>query len=138
MIKENYIVLAVLIVCGLTSCFSDKDELIGKKKVKGSENLFVKIYQQDKFDYVTPILFELINQDGTVIISKMFLTGTDVRHEKIERFYPFLHDSIFYICYPYPEVYAIHHLNPAKSELPKDTLFKMIKENDSKLIYSKK
>jgi len=132
----NYIVVVILLTCGLMSCFSNEDELTGKKKVKGSENLFVKIYQKDKFDYVTPISFELINQDGSIIISNRFLTGTDVRHEKIERFYPCLHDGIFYLCYPYPKVYAIHPLDPAKSKLSRDTLFKILKEHDSRLIDS--
>lgn len=136
--KGKYIVVVILLICGITSCFSNKDELTGKKKVEGSENLFVKIYQQDEFDYVTPISFELINQDKSVLISKQFLTGTDVRHEKIERFHPYLYDSIFYICYPYPKVYAINHLDPSKSQLPRDTLFKMIKAHDSKLIDAEK
>lgn len=130
--------LLILSMCVFTSCFSNEYELTGEKKVEGSENLYVKIYQMDEFEHVTPIHFELLNSKDSVIIRETYLTGTDVRHEKIERFYPFLHDSIFYLCYPYPEVCTIQHLDPAKSELPRDTLFNKLKAHDSKLIDKEK
>lgn len=136
----NYIKkLSILSMCVLlTSCFSNEYELIGEKKVEGSRNLYVKIYQEDKFDYVTPIHFELLNIKDSVIIPETYLTGTDVRYENIERFFPFLYDSIFYICYPYPKVYFIQHLNTIKPQFPRDSLFKKLKERDNKLIDKEK
>lgn len=124
----------------LTSCFSNEYELIGKKKVEGSSNLYVEIYQKDEFDHVTPVDYTLLNEKGSTIIPMKFLTGTDVSVsiQKIENFDPFLHDSIFYLCYPYPEVYAIHHLHPSKSQLHRDSLFQQLKEYDSKLIDKRK
>lgn len=94
----------------------------------------MKIYQKDEFEHLTPINFVLVNDKDSVIISESYLTGTDVRHENIERFYPFLQDSIFYLCYPYPKVYAIQHLDITKSQLPRDSLFKKLKGHDSRLM----
>lgn len=52
----------------LSSCFSNKYELIGKKKVEGSRNLYVNIYQLDEFDNVTPINFEVVNDKDSIIL----------------------------------------------------------------------
>jgi hypothetical protein len=104
----------------------------------GSRDLVVKLYQQDKFDYVTPITFELINEKDSILIPEHFLTGTDETQEKIDRFYPGLRDSIFYLCYPYPEVFAIKHLSPSKSQLSRDSLFRRLKAYDNKLVDGEK
>lgn len=119
----------------LTSCFSNKYELIGKKKVEGSGNLYVNIYQLDEFDNVTPINFEVVNDKDSIILPRKFLTGTDIsiNDQTIENFQAFLHDSIFYLCYFYPQVYKIQHLD-INSQHPTDSLFKKLKLHDAKLI----
>lgn len=131
----NYIKkLSILSICVfLTSCFSNEYKLIGKKKVEGSEDLYVKIYQTDEFDHITSLAFELVNDKDSIIIRKSYFTGTDVRHENIEHFSPFLYDGIFYLCYPYPKVYTIQPLNITKSRFTRDSLFKKLKEYDNKL-----
>lgn len=136
--KGSYIVAVILLTFGLTSCFSNKYEEIGQKKVKGSENLHVKFFQLDEFDHITPIKFDLINKNGSILIKREYLTGETPMLESVEKFSPILYDSIFYICYQYPKVHTIHHLDPDKSKLPRDTLFNMIKSNDRKLIDSRK
>ena len=123
-----------LATCGLVSCFSNKYEFEGEKKVVGSRDLIVRIYQEDKFDKVTAIEFELVNDKDSVLIPANYLTGTDMAHEAIDRYYAGLHDSIFYLCYPYPEVYAFKRLSPSKSEVSQDYLFKRLKAYDPKLI----
>jgi len=112
----------ILTAVGLVSCFSNEFELMGEKKVVGSRDLVVKIYQEDKFDKVTAINFELVNEKDSILIPEVFLTGTDETQEKIERFYPALHDSIFYLCYPYPEVFAIRPLNIYKPRLSREVV----------------
>jgi hypothetical protein len=124
----------VLAAGGLVSCFSNKYELEGEKRVVGSRDLIVRIYQEDKFDKVTAINFELVNAKDSVLIPAHYLTGTDMAHEAIDRYYAGVHDSIFYLCYPYPEVYAFKHLSPHKSGLLQDSLFKRLKAYDPKLM----
>lgn len=135
--KGSFIVAVILLTFGLTSCFSNKYEEIGQKEVKGKENLHVKFFQLDEFEHITPIEFELLNEHDSILIQREYLTGETPMLESVEKFSPILYDSIFYICYPYPKVYAIHHLDPAKSKLARDTLFNMIKANDNKLIDGK-
>ncbi|MFD2717111.1 hypothetical protein ACFST9_00190 [Hymenobacter monticola] len=126
--------LIAITTCGLVSCFSNKYELEGEKKVVGAQDLIVRIYQEDKFDNVTAIEFELVNDKDSILIPANYLTGTDMAHETIDRYYAGLHDSIFYLCYPYPTIYAIEHLSPYKKQLPLDSLFKRLKEYDPRLI----
>lgn len=128
----------MLSICGLTSCFSNKYEEIGQKKVEGSNNLHVKFFQLDVFEQMSPIDFELLDEKDSVLIHRVYLTGETPMLENVERFSPFLFDSIFYICYPYPKVYAIYHLEASKSRLPRDTLFKKLKQHDSTLIDEKR
>ena len=122
----------------LISCFSNKYELIGKKKVKGSQNLYVKFFQLDAFEHISPIDFELLNENDSILIRKQYLTGDTPMLESVNEFSPILYDSIFYICYPYPKVYTIHHLNPSKSNLSRDELFEVIKKYNGDLIDSEK
>ncbi|TRX60190.1 hypothetical protein FNH22_09080 [Fulvivirga sp. M361] len=124
----------IMLACSLTSCFSNQYEEIGKKKVEGSTNLYVKIYQKDQFEHLTPVAFELINKKDSILIHRRYFTGETPMLQNVEDFYPFLYDSIFYICYPYPVVYAIQHLDTSKSDFSRDTLFKKLKKYDDKLI----
>lgn len=135
MTVKSSLLVAILAVFlfGLVSCFSNKDKLIGKKKVKGSNSLYVKIYQKDEFDFVTPISFELILDDSSIVVPKSFFIGSHDKLENLNNFHPFLHDSIFYLCYPYPEVYTIKALGKSTS-LSREVLFELLKEHDSKLI----
>jgi hypothetical protein len=124
----------VLAAGGLVSCFSNQYELEGEKNVVGSRDLRVRIYQENKFDKVTAIEFELVNDKDSILIPASYLTGTDMAHETIDRYYAGVHDSIFYLCYPYPEVFAIRPLAIYKSPLSRDSLFQKLKAYDPKLI----
>ncbi len=137
MIDRNITIIFILMVLGLVSCFSNKYKEIGQKKVKGSESLQVKFFQLDVFEHISPIEFELLDDKDSVLITREYLTGETPMLDNVENFSPILHDSIFYICYPYPKVYAIHHLNSSKSGLSRDTLFKLLKANDNRLIDNK-
>ena len=132
--KGYYKALVVLLSCGLSSCFSNEFEEIGTKKVDGSETLCVKFFQLDEFDHISPIRFDLLNQNDSILINRKYVTGETPLMQSVEKFSPILYDSILYICYPYPEVCAIHHLDPSKPELSRDTLFRIIKAHDSALI----
>ncbi|NEN24155.1 hypothetical protein G3O08_11645 [Cryomorpha ignava] len=136
--KGNYIVVVILLTCGLASCFSNKYEEIGQKRVEGSENLQVKFFQLDVFEHISPIDFELLNENDSVLIHREYLTGETPMMESVDKFSPFLYDSIFYICYPYPKVLAIHHLDISKSQMPRDTLLRKLRKHDRKLIDGKK
>ena len=136
--KCNYIVLVILLIYGLVSCFSNKYEEIGQKKVHGSKNLYVKFFQLDEFEHISPIKFDLLNENDSVLIHRMYLTGGTPMLQNVDNFYPSLYDSILYICYPYPVVHVIQHLDTSKSDLHRDTLLKMIKTHDSKLIDDEK
>lgn len=95
----------------LISCFSGDDIFLGEKKVSGSENLLIKIYQTDEFDMATSLQYELIDTNGSVVIDKSFITGTNDKLTGIDDFYATLYDSIFFVCYPQPEdLYIIRDL----------------------------
>ncbi len=46
----------------LYSCFSEKYEYVGEKKVINKDNWKVKIYQLDKFEMFTPVKYQIINE----------------------------------------------------------------------------
>jgi len=115
------------------SCFSNKDELIGKKRIVGNENLFVRIYQEDEFDSVTAVLYDIIDDKDSIIKPMTFLFGTSDKLTNIEGLDAFVHDDIFYLCRPYPNIVKIKNLSK-KDTLSKKDLFKKIKEFDDKLL----
>ncbi len=131
-------VIVILCVFFLASCFSNKYEYIGEKKVLDSDNLYIKFYQKDVFEHISPIRFELLNYKDSVLIYRKYLTSETPLLPNAENFEPFLYDSILYICYPYPEVKVIEIIDKSKSHLSRDSLFKIIKKQDRKLIDTEK
>lgn len=129
---KKYIFISVLSLIFL-SCFSNKDELIGKKRIAGSDNLFVRIYQEDEFDYVTAVLYEITDNKDSIIKPMELLFGTEDKLKDLKGLDPFIHDSIFYLCRPYPKIIKIKHLDEKNILLKKD-LFNKLKEFDTLLI----
>lgn len=124
---------SIILSAMLFSCFSNKDELIGKKRIVGSENLFVRIYQEDEFDSATAVLYDIIDDRDSIIKPMKFLFGTSDKLLDIEGFDAFILDDIFYLCRPYPKIIKIKHLSEEDTLLKKD-LFKKLKQFDNKLI----
>lgn len=129
-------ILTLFVFC-LTACFSNEREYIGEKRVKGSDDLYLKIYQKDEFEYITPVYYKLLNKEDSVLIPLTYFAGESPMMQNVDNVYPFLYESVFYICYPYPVVQDIQYLDSSKS-LSRDTLFKIIKKHDSKLIDGEK
>ncbi|MFL0155661.1 hypothetical protein V2687_14070, partial [Tenacibaculum maritimum] len=78
------------------SCFSNKYEYKGKKRVINKEDWIVKIYQFDEFEMITSIDYEIVNEDGQFIMNRQGLTG-DSNIPNVDNFYVKMQDSIFYI-----------------------------------------
>ena len=125
--------LCILTLFLLASCFSGKYELLGKKNVYGSSNLYVNFYQKDEFDMVTPLAYELIDENNKILIERDFIIGTNDKLESVEALYATLYDSILYISYPYVEnVHIIKDLKN-RNQLTRDKLFEIIKSNNKDL-----
>lgn len=105
----------MLLTIGLYSCFSNKYEYIGEEKIVNKEDWRVKIYQKDEFNMVTPISYQVVDEKDSLITRRYFLIGTHDKLKNVDRFYSKIQDSIFYICYPYPEVVTIKHLSTLDS-----------------------
>ncbi len=116
---------------GLYSCFSGKDEYIGEKKIINKEDWRIKIYQEDKFDSATPISYQIIDKNDSLIAGKYFLIGTTDKLKDVDRFYAKIQDSIFYVCYPYPKVLAIKHISNLDSSNQKNLIIKLQKHDPS-------
>ena len=115
------------------SCFSGEYELLGKKNVDGISNLYVNFYQKDEFDMVTPLAYELVNENGRVLIERSFIIGTNDKLKDVEDLYATLYDNILYISYPYIEnVHVIKDLK-SRNHLTRDKLFEIIKLNNKDL-----
>ncbi len=105
------IILAISLPLGLHSCFSEKYEFIGEKKIINKEEWKVKFYQLDKFEMLAPVDYEVVNESDSLILERAWLTGADANLQSVDKFYAKIQDSILYICYPYPKVEAIKHLS---------------------------
>ncbi|MFL0063978.1 hypothetical protein, partial [Tenacibaculum maritimum] len=103
-------VCLILILIVLYSCFSNKFEFKGEKRVLNKEDWIVKFYQKDEFEMITPIRYKVVNEDGELIMKRKGLGG-DSNIPNVDNFYVKMQDSIFYICYPYPKVIAIKHIS---------------------------
>lgn len=95
---------------GLHSCFSEKYEYKGEKKIINKEDWRIKLYQLDKFEMLTPVDYEIVNENDSIILGRHRLTGAE-NLQDVDKFYAKIQDSIFYVCYPYPEVVAIKHIS---------------------------
>ncbi|MFL0094804.1 hypothetical protein, partial [Tenacibaculum maritimum] len=103
-------VCLILIFMVMYSCFSNKYEYKGKKRLINKGDWIVKIYQFDEFEMITSIDYEIVNEDGQFIMNRQGLGG-DSNIPNVDNFYVKMQDSIFYICYPYPKVIAIKHIS---------------------------
>jgi len=101
----------MLLFIGLYSCFSNKYQFIGEKKVVNKESWRVKFYQLDEFEVFAPIRYEVVNENDSLIIGRHRLTGADANLQSVDKFYAKIQDSIFFVCYPYPKVVAIKHIS---------------------------
>ncbi|CAA0183231.1 hypothetical protein [Tenacibaculum maritimum] len=128
-------VCLILIFMVMYSCFSNKYEYKGKKRVINKEDWIVKIYQFDEFEMITSIDYEIVNEDGQFIMNRQGLTG-DSNIPNVDNFYVKMQDSIFYICYPYPKVIAIKHISNMDKQNQWD-LIEKLKKRDSSLYLKK-
>jgi hypothetical protein len=97
-------------------CSTDEYRYVGKLKVKGIEDIYVKIYQKDKWDWATPLHYELVKSKDTIIQRRRFLVGTlDGPLENVEGFYSGSCDGIIYVAYVKPDrVYAMYNFKTRK------------------------
>ncbi len=106
----RYLFLVILSLI-LYSCFSEKYEYVGEKKVINKDNWKIKIYQLDEFETLTPVEYEIVNERDSLVTGRHGLMGADANLQNVDRYYAKIQDSIFYICYPYPKVMAIKHIS---------------------------
>ncbi|MFL0106968.1 hypothetical protein [Tenacibaculum maritimum] len=123
-------VCLILIFMVMYSCFSNKFEFKGKKRVINKEDWIVKIYQFDEFEMITSIDYEIVNEDGELIMKRKGLDG-DSNIPNVDNFYVKMQDSIFYICYPYPKVIAIKHISNMDKQNQWDLIEKLKKQDSS-------
>ncbi|MFL0155659.1 hypothetical protein V2687_14060 [Tenacibaculum maritimum] len=128
-------VCLILIFMIMYSCFSNKFEFKGEKRVLNKEDWVVKFYQKDEFEMITPIRYKVVNEDGELIMKRKGLTG-DSNIPNVDNFYVKMQDSIFYICYPYPKVIAIKHISNMDKQNQWDLIEKLKKRDLS--LYLKK
>lgn len=111
---------------------TDEDRLLGKKKIEGTGNLYVKFYQTDEFDMATPLDYEVVNDKDSIVFSKTFLVGTHDKEENANFLYAKVYDSILYVSYIKPnKVWKVKDLKSGKS---RENLFDILRSHDSTLI----
>ena len=71
-----------------------EQDIIGKKKIINKQDWSVKFYQLDEFDMVTPISYQVVDVNDSLISGRSFLAGTDANKKSIEEFYVEIQDSI--------------------------------------------
>jgi len=123
--------LIALMFLGLYSCFSNKYEYVGKKKIEGSNDWYFKVFYKDEFEMFRPIQFEITNSNDSVILERRYFDGTDIE-VKMEDFHVCIKDSIFYACYKYPRVVAIRRVSDFNDSLLLDSPY--LSFNQSKLV----
>lgn len=125
-------ILITLFSLVLYSCFSEKFEFVGNKKITNKEDWKVKFYQQDKFEMFTPVRYEIVNENDSLIAPRHSLLGTDANLQNVDDYYTKVNDSIFFICYPYPKIMAIKHISKIRGSNQWD-LIKRLRKYDSSL-----
>lgn len=128
---KNTIIILILL---LSSCTSNEKRFLGKQKTKGIENLYVKYYQEDKFDMTIPLSYEVVNENDSIIFNQSFLWGTHDKLVDCNYFYSGVYDSILYISYPNPEEICVIKNLKINSEENRDSLFKILKLHNNALI----
>lgn len=121
----------MLLFISIYSCFSNKYEYIGEKKIINKEDWRVKIYQKDEFDMATPISYQIVDENDSLISRRRFLIGTTDKLKNADRLYAKIQDSIFYVCYPYPKVIVIKHISNLDGSNQWDLIIKLQKHDAS-------
>ncbi|MFL0124687.1 hypothetical protein V2590_08380 [Tenacibaculum maritimum] len=124
-------VCLILIFMVMYSCFSNKFEFKGEKRVLNKEDWIVKFYQKDEFEMFTPVIYEVFNGSKKLTSERRSLTGADANLQNVNNFYAKIQDSIFYICYPYPKVIAIKHISNMDKQNQWDLIEKLKKQDSS-------
>jgi len=131
--KTKIILLLTLIL--FTSCF--KERKIGQLEISGIENVFMNIYQEDEFDFVTALRYEITDSEKNLILEKSHLIGTNDHITNLNDFKAKSFDSIVYLTWGNEnEIYAVYDLKSGKG-YPKSQLDKNWKlkfENANNLV----
>ena len=80
----------------LSSC--EGEAYLGELKVRGLENVFVKLWQDREFDKATAIKYQVIVGEKEET-AKRFLLGTDAYERNTKNFQASSFDSIVYITF---------------------------------------
>ncbi len=108
----------LLITFFFTSCNNRKEpRFLGELSIPNIDNVFFKVYQEDKFDSVVGIYFEIVDKDDNVLSPMNLLIGTsDFDRSDAKDFYTGSHDSIIYLSFVDPNImYAIYDLKTKKT-----------------------
>lgn len=112
---------------------TDEERFLGKKKIEGTENLYIKFYQTDEFDMATPLDYEVVDYKDSTVVRKTFLVGTHDKEEGTNSLYARVYDSILYISYIKPnQVWKVLDLKSSGKE--RENLFQILKSHDSTLV----
>ena len=119
----------------ISSCFGERK--VGKLPVSEMDNIFVNVYQEDEFDFVTPLLYEIIDAENNVVLKKSILIGTEDHITDLKEFKAKSLDSILYLIWGNEdEIYAIFDLKTGKGypNSTKNETMKSKLENGNSLV----
>lgn len=106
-------ILAILILLVSFSC--TKERKIGVLKVNGLKNIFITIYQDREFDFVTGLYYEISDSEKEIIIPETHLIGTNDYITSLENFQAKSIDSTLYLTWGnVNEVFAVYDLKSGK------------------------
>lgn len=117
----------------LTSCFGERK--LGQLKVENLSDTYVNIYQEDEFDFISTLYYEIVDSKGELIIAKTHLVGTNDRLKDLSNFQAKSQDSILYLLWGDEyDIFAVYDLKSGKG-YPKSNLegtweFKLDNAND--------
>ncbi len=115
---RNFIWLYFLSVLFNSCKDNEKPNLLGKLPITGVDNIFFKVYQEDKqFEDVVGIYYEIVDKQDLVIKGMELLCGTsDFDSEDTKRFFTGSQDSLIYLSFVNPnDVYVIYDLRSNKT-----------------------
>ena len=113
---HKFILYFFLIELSLSCADHAKSRFLGKVQVPDC-NVTFKIYQDDKFDDVVGIYYEILDQQQQIMQAKTLLVGTsDFDRNNTKDFFTGNHDSIIYLSFLNKNtVYAIYNLRENKN-----------------------
>jgi len=84
--------------------------------------VFVNIYQEDEFDFVTALKYEIVDSEKNLVLVKSQLVGTEDDITNLNDFKASSFDSIMYLTWGNEnEIYAVYDLKSGKG-YPKSKL----------------